>query len=63
MYLGMLLVYMGAALLFDVFWALVLIPAVVMLVGRLVIRREERYLDAKFGEDYRRYQTQVRRWI
>ncbi len=63
MYLGMLLLYLGAALLFDVFWALVLTPAVVMLVGRLVIRREERYLDAKFGEDYRLYQTQVRRWI
>lgn len=63
MYLGMLLVYMGAALLFDIFWALVLIPAVVMLVGRLVIQREERYLEEKFGEDYRLYQTKVRRWI
>lgn len=63
MYLGMLLLYIGVALLFDIVWALVLTPAVVLLVGRLVIRREERYLEAKFGEDYRVYQRQVRRWI
>lgn len=63
MYLGMLLLYLGVALLFDVTWALLLVPAVVFLVGRLVIRREERYLEAKFGDDYRRYMGQVRRWI
>lgn len=62
MYLGMLLVYLGAALLFDVTWALVLSPVVVVLVNRLVIRREERYLEAKFGEEYRRYKAQVGRW-
>jgi protein-S-isoprenylcysteine O-methyltransferase Ste14 len=63
MYLGMLLVYLGAALLFDIFWALVLAPVVVVLVTRLVIRKEERYLEAKFGEEYRGYRAQVRRWI
>jgi protein-S-isoprenylcysteine O-methyltransferase Ste14 len=63
MYLGMLLLYLGVALLFDVLWALVLSPAVVLLVGRLVIAREERYLEGKFGDDYRQYKTQVRRWI
>lgn len=63
MYLGMLLIYIGVALLFDIFWALVLIPLVMALVGRLVIQREERYLQATFGEEYRRYQAQVRRWI
>jgi protein-S-isoprenylcysteine O-methyltransferase Ste14 len=63
MYLGMLLIYIGVALLFDIFWALVLIPLVMALVVRLVIHREERYLQATFGEEYRRYQTQVRRWI
>lgn len=63
MYLGMLLLYLGIALLFDIVWALVLAPAVVLLVGRLVIRREESYLEAKFGESYRLYRTQVRRWI
>ena len=63
MYLGMLLVYVGVALLFDVFWALVLTPAVVFLVTRLVIRKEERYLEAKFGDEYRGYAAQVGRWL
>jgi protein-S-isoprenylcysteine O-methyltransferase Ste14 len=63
MYLGMLLLYLGVALLFDVTWALLLAPAVVFLVGRLVIRREEKYLEATFGEEYRRYTGEVRRWL
>jgi protein-S-isoprenylcysteine O-methyltransferase Ste14 len=63
MYLAMLLIYLGVALWFDVFWALVFVPLVIFLVGRLVIGKEERYLEEKFGQEYRLYKTQVRRWI
>ena len=63
MYLAMLLLYIGIALLFDIVWSLVLIPLIMYLVVRLVIRREERYLEAKFGEEYRQYKGRVRRWI
>jgi protein-S-isoprenylcysteine O-methyltransferase Ste14 len=41
---------------------LVILPwAVVMRHG--VIAREERYLEGKFGEDYRAYCRRVRRWL
>jgi protein-S-isoprenylcysteine O-methyltransferase Ste14 len=63
MYLAMLLLYIGIALLFDIFWALVLIPLVLLLVVRLVIWREEQYLEARFGDEYRQYRRRVRRWI
>jgi protein-S-isoprenylcysteine O-methyltransferase Ste14 len=63
MYLGLLLLYLGVGLLFDATWSLVLAPVVVFLVGRLVICREEKYLEARFGEEYRRYMGEVRRWI
>ncbi|MGH8312708.1 MAG: isoprenylcysteine carboxylmethyltransferase family protein, partial [Gammaproteobacteria bacterium] len=33
------------------------------LIDRLVIRKEERYLDAKFGDAYRQYRGRVRRWL
>jgi len=63
MYLAMLLVYLGTSLLFDLFWALLLAPLVVFLMNRIVIAREERYLEGRFGDEYRRYRTRVRRWI
>jgi protein-S-isoprenylcysteine O-methyltransferase Ste14 len=63
MYLGMLLIYLGIALWFDVFWPLALAPFVVLLVNRLVIRKEERYLEDRFGDEYRRFKEQVRRWV
>lgn len=63
MYLGMALVYAAAAILFDLPWALVLLPVVLLVIQTQVIVREERYLDAKFGEEYRAYRKRVRRWL
>lgn len=63
MYLSLLCVYVAVALWFGVGWALILVPLLVLAVQRLAIAKEERYLERKFGDAYRQYQAQVRRWI
>jgi protein-S-isoprenylcysteine O-methyltransferase Ste14 len=40
-----------------------MLPLVLIVIQTQVIAREERYLEAKFGDDYRRYKAQVRRWL
>lgn len=63
MYLGMACLYTGLALAFGLLWSLALLPVVLVLVDRLVIAREERYLERRFGDSYRDYRTRVRRWV
>ena len=63
MYVAMSCAYVGLSLLLNNTWALLLLPFVLFVVDRLVIRREERYLTAKFGEPYREYCRRVRRWF
>jgi protein-S-isoprenylcysteine O-methyltransferase Ste14 len=63
MYLGLLLLYLGVACWFGLLWPLFLAPALMWVMGAAVIGREERYLTRKFGDEYRRYQAQVRRWL
>ena len=63
MYLSMAIAYCGASMALNNFWAIVFLPAIVAVVDVFVIRREERYLAAKFGQTYRDYCSRVRRWI
>ena len=63
MYLGLLLLYIGVACWFGLVWSLLLAPVVGWVMGVSVIGREERYLTRKFGDEYRRYQSHVRRWL
>lgn len=63
MYVAMTLLYLALALALDSGVALVLLPALVALVQWGVIVREERYLEAKFGDDFRAYRARVRRWL
>lgn len=62
MYLGMVLILVGAALALAAPWALVVPPLFTLWVDRL-IRWEERRLDAAFGEAYGAYRRRVRRWL
>jgi len=63
MYLGMALIYLGLALGFASLGALILLPLLLVVIQTQVIAKEERYLEAKFGEEYRDYKASVRRWI
>ncbi len=62
-YLGFTLTYLGLTLLFDALWSLLLLPAVLAVMVRGVIEREEKYLERRFGERYRAYKASVRRWL
>ena len=63
LYLSMALVYSGLAMLLNMLWALLVLPFVLFVMRRGVIDREERYLERKFGEEYRQYKARVRRWF
>ena len=62
-YVAMGLAYAGIGIAADSPWVLgLLVPALaVMRYG--VISPEERYLEGKFGDEYRRYKASVRRWL
>jgi len=63
LYLSLAALYAGIALLINAVWPLVWLVPLMMVVHWGVVRREERYLEAKFGDAYRAYQARVRRWI
>ncbi len=63
MYLGVTLVLLGLAVWFGT-WPYFLAPPLFMLTIRLAfIPREERRLEATFGQAYLDYKARVRRWI
>lgn len=63
MYLGMALAYLGLTLGSASLSALVLFPVVIAAIHTQVIAREEKYLTAKFGDEYLGYKASVRRWL
>ena len=62
-YLSMAMIYTGISSLANALSSIVLLPAVLLVIQRGVIEREERYLERKFGEEYLHYKAQVRRWV
>lgn len=63
LYVGLLVLYVGLALLAPTFWGLVLIPLAVILLLWGAIYPEERFLRERFGARYGDYQQRVRRWL
>jgi protein-S-isoprenylcysteine O-methyltransferase Ste14 len=62
MYVGGTLVLAGLAISLASDWMLVLTIVFVPVIHFGVVKREERYLAAKFGDPYRRYMAQVPRY-
>ena len=63
MYVGMMLITLGAMLMVNSAWSLLVLPVQFAYLRYGVILREEEYLGQWFGEEYRTYQSKVRRWI
>lgn len=63
LYLSLLLAYWGIGIASNGVWMLALSIPLILVIRFGVIAREERYLEGKFGDAYRRYKTRVRRWI
>lgn len=63
MYSGMTMGYLGGSLLLTAGWPFLTLPLSLLAIRRFVIDREERYLTSAFGDEYRAYQRQVRRWL
>ena len=63
MYLGMTAIMLGLALAADSVWFVVTLLGALIAVTKFAIEREEAYLERKFGADYLRYKTRVRRWL
>lgn len=63
MYLQMVVVCIGFAVMLADVWILLLTPLCAWLLQRFAILPEEAYLEAKFGDAYRDYKRRVRRWL
>ena len=62
-YLAMTLFSVGVAAFFNELWILFMLVPMLLVLHFGVIVREEAYLTKKFGEEYIRYQANVRRWL
>ena len=63
LYIALTLAYLGAAVVVNTVWPVILLPGLLLVMQWGVISREERYLERRFGDEYRRYRTRVRRWL
>jgi protein-S-isoprenylcysteine O-methyltransferase Ste14 len=62
-YLAFSLLQLGLAVWVNSWWLVATLAAAIVIVHYIVIPREERYLDARFGAEYRDYKASVRRWL
>jgi protein-S-isoprenylcysteine O-methyltransferase Ste14 len=62
-YLGFLLMVIGLPLNSGNYWGVIFSPIFIVTMNRMVIEKEEAYLENKFKEQYAGYKSRVRRWL
>ena len=63
LYVGVSVALFGIALMFALDWMLILLVPACVILHVAVVRREELYLEQKFGDAYRRYRESVPRYF
>jgi protein-S-isoprenylcysteine O-methyltransferase Ste14 len=63
MYLGMVALLIGVAILLGTLGAFMPVPVFAWIIQTWFVAGEERFLEQIFGEQYLAYKRAVRRWI
>jgi protein-S-isoprenylcysteine O-methyltransferase Ste14 len=63
MYLGLAIVYIGISCLIGNWWNIILFFFLLLIVQEVIIKREEKYLELEFKQQYDEYKRKVRRWL
>jgi protein-S-isoprenylcysteine O-methyltransferase Ste14 len=63
MYVGLILLYLGITCFIGNWWNIIFLPVLMLIMQSYVIKREEKYLDLEFGQQYTDYRKRVRRWL
>jgi protein-S-isoprenylcysteine O-methyltransferase Ste14 len=62
-YIALTTLSAGIAIWVNSWWMLALLVPTFVIMNIGVVDREERYLAAKFGDEYLSYKARVRRWL
>jgi len=62
-YISFSTIYAGLGIAFNSLVAFLPLLVAIAVVDRVIVPREERYLEHRFGEEYLRYKAKVRRWV
>lgn len=62
-YISLAIMYTGLSVALNIVWPLAFLIFAIVTVDRMIILREEGFLEKKFGEEYLSYKVKVRRWI
>jgi len=63
LYVGFALLFLGLTLALDTWWGVAALVPLLFVMHFGVVLREERYLEGKFGNEYRRYKARVARYV